>query len=142
MISLIHGSSHISITTITFYTCIYIPFLQLKNAIRKIVKFIRVYLYLQPCKDDLIEDSDCRLILPASRFLHLDMSSSSHGHVDETCTICLVEFENEHVVCQLPRCKHVFHMECIERWLKRCQFTCPLCRSLLIHRTAPSPCKW
>ncbi|KAG5626029.1 hypothetical protein H5410_011247 [Solanum commersonii] len=79
-----------------------------------------------------------RLNLPASRFLDLDMSSSC---IDETCSICLVEFEKEHVVCQLPRCNHVFHMDCIEKWLERCQFTCPLCRSLLIHRTTPSPCK-
>ncbi|CAN4108857.1 unnamed protein product [Withania somnifera] len=142
MMSLIHGSSHISIITIVFYTCIWIPFLQLKHTFSKMVKFIRAYLYLQPCKDDLLEDSGCRVNLPVSRFLDLDMSSSSHDHVDQTCSICLVEFDTEHVVCQLSRCKHVFHMDCIEKWLKRCQFTCPLCRSLLIHRTAPSPCKW
>lgn len=142
MISLIYGSSHISTITIIFYTCVWIPFLQLKKAIRKIVKFIRVYMYWQPCKDDLLEDSDLGLILPASRFLDLDMINSCYGEVEETCSICLVEFEKEDVVCQLPRCKHVFHMDCIEKWLERCQFTCPLCRSLLIHRTAPSPCKW
>lgn len=136
-----YGSSHISTLTIIFYTCVYIPFLQLKQTIRKIAKFIRVYFYLQPCNDDLLEDSSCRLILPASRFLDLNMSSSCNGHIDETCSICLVEFEKEHVVCQLPRCNHVFHTECIEKWLERCQFTCPLCRSFLIHRTTPSPCK-
>ncbi|KAL3381995.1 hypothetical protein AABB24_001867 [Solanum stoloniferum] len=138
MISFMHDSSHVSTITIIFCTCVYIPFLQLKHTIREIAKFIRVHLYLQPCKDDLLEDSNCRLNLPASRFLDLDMSSSC---IDETCSICLVEFEKEHVVCQLPRCNHVFHMDCIEKWLERCQFTCPLCRSFLIHRTTPSPCK-
>lgn len=141
MISLIHGSSHISTITIILYTCVYFPFLQLKHTICEITKFIRVYLYLQPCKDDVHEDSGCRLILPASRFLDLDMSSCCNGHVDQTCSICLVEFEKEHVVCQLPRCSHLFHMDCIEKWLERCKFTCPLCRSLLIHRTTSSPCK-
>ncbi|KAK4739339.1 hypothetical protein R3W88_003036 [Solanum pinnatisectum] len=141
MISFMHGSSHISTITIIFCTCVYIPFLQLKHTVRTIAKFIRVHLYLQPCKDDLLEDSGCKVNLPASRFLDLDMSSSCNGYIDETCSICLVEFDKEHVVCQLPRCNHVFHMECIEKWLERCQFTCPLCRSLLIHRTTPSPCK-
>uniref|UniRef100_A0A3Q7ENT6 RING-type domain-containing protein n=1 Tax=Solanum lycopersicum TaxID=4081 RepID=A0A3Q7ENT6_SOLLC len=141
MISFMHGSSHISTITIMFCTCVYMPFLQLKHTIRTIfAKFIiRVHLYLQPCKGDLLEDSSCKLNLPASRFLDLDNMLSSC--IEETCSICLVEFEKEHVVCQLPRCNHVFHIDCIEKWLERCQFTCPLCRSLLIHRTNPSPCK-
>ncbi|CAN4111019.1 unnamed protein product [Withania somnifera] len=47
-----------------------------------------------------------------------------------------MEYEKENVVCELPRCKHVFHMECIEGWVERSQFTCPLYRSLLLHKPA------
>lgn len=45
------------------------------------------------------------------------------------CPICLSEFEAEEAVkVIIPFCKHVFHFECIERWLSS-QDTCPVCRS-------------
>ncbi|KAB1227398.1 RING-H2 finger protein ATL32 [Morella rubra] len=44
-----------------------------------------------------------------------------------TCAICLGEFEEEEAVKVIPFCKHVFHRECIDRWLSS-QVTCPVCR--------------
>ncbi|KAK4378879.1 hypothetical protein RND71_000741 [Anisodus tanguticus] len=76
----------------------------------------------------------CELSLPATTFADVFRSSVGDGEVEESCSICLMEYEKENVVCELPRCKHVFHMECIERWVERSQFTCPLCRSLLLHQ--------
>lgn len=52
------------------------------------------------------------------------------------CPICLVEFEAEDVVTYLPRCSHLFHINCIEPWLLRGHLTCPLCRSFVL---APTP---
>ncbi|KAJ6369118.1 hypothetical protein OIU78_001481 [Salix suchowensis] len=48
---------------------------------------------------------------------------------DESCSICLVEMEEEDAVSQLSRCMHVFHMDCIDKWIQRDHFTCPLCRT-------------
>jgi len=42
------------------------------------------------------------------------------------CVICKDEFQVEETVSQLP-CGHVFHQECITRWLKM-HNQCPVCR--------------
>ncbi|KAK7282516.1 hypothetical protein RIF29_11358 [Crotalaria pallida] len=44
----------------------------------------------------------------------------------ERCSVCLEEFVGGTEVSSLP-CKHVYHGECITRWLQR-SHTCPLCR--------------
>ena len=45
-----------------------------------------------------------------------------------TCTICLEEFPVGLEVIQLPRpCCHMYHQDCIIRWLRNSN-TCPLCR--------------
>lgn len=45
-----------------------------------------------------------------------------------TCSICLVEFPIDTEAICLPKpCGHVYHEDCIMKWLKRSN-TCPLCR--------------
>ncbi|XP_052170435.1 E3 ubiquitin-protein ligase ATL42-like [Diospyros lotus] len=40
---------------------------------------------------------------------------------------CLSKFEDSEVLRLLPKCRHAFHMDCIDKWLEsRC--SCPLCR--------------
>jgi len=45
-----------------------------------------------------------------------------------SCAICLCEFENLNYVSTI--CKHQFHNECLETWLKA-KATCPTCRTKL-----------
>lgn len=52
------------------------------------------------------------------------------------CAVCLNEFGNEDRLRLLPKCKHAFHVECIDTWLLS-NSTCPLCRrSLLLEAEA------
>ena len=44
----------------------------------------------------------------------------------EVCSICLCDYEDGEFVRILP-CKHVFHPECVDTWLKR-NSSCPACR--------------
>ncbi|GAA0143964.1 hypothetical protein LIER_04526 [Lithospermum erythrorhizon] len=53
-----------------------------------------------------------------------DWSSSSSVE----CSVCLNEIEEGDEVRQLS-CDHVFHRECIDRWIGYGNVTCPLCRS-------------
>ncbi|KAF0902922.1 hypothetical protein E2562_019859 [Oryza meyeriana var. granulata] len=50
------------------------------------------------------------------------------------CAVCLGAVRDGEMVRRLPACMHVYHAECIDRWLAAHR-TCPLCRSEL------HPCK-
>jgi len=43
------------------------------------------------------------------------------------CAVCLSKFESLEVLRLLPKCKHAFHVECVDTWLDA-HSTCPLCR--------------
>uniref|UniRef100_A0A2P2MXI0 RING-type E3 ubiquitin transferase n=1 Tax=Rhizophora mucronata TaxID=61149 RepID=A0A2P2MXI0_RHIMU len=43
------------------------------------------------------------------------------------CAICLGEFQENEIVKMIPHCQHVFHLQCIDTWLKM-HVTCPVCR--------------
>ncbi|TKY74472.1 RING-H2 finger protein ATL43 [Spatholobus suberectus] len=44
------------------------------------------------------------------------------------CAVCLTKFEAAEVLRLLPKCKHAFHVECVDTWLDA-HSTCPLCRN-------------
>ncbi|XP_078177320.1 E3 ubiquitin-protein ligase ATL41-like [Carex rostrata] len=46
------------------------------------------------------------------------------------CAICLCILEEGEMVRKLPECKHLFHTECIDKWLNS-HATCPLCRTMI-----------
>ncbi|CAK8568196.1 unnamed protein product [Lathyrus sativus] len=61
------------------------------------------------------------------------------------CAVCLCKFESSQVLRLLPKCKHAFHVECVDTWLDA-HSTCPLCRSrvdpedvlLIVEDSSPS----
>lgn len=44
------------------------------------------------------------------------------------CAVCLGRFEPAEALRLLPKCRHGFHVECVDTWLDA-HSTCPLCRS-------------
>ncbi|CAK7324152.1 unnamed protein product [Dovyalis caffra] len=47
---------------------------------------------------------------------------------DCTCAICLSEYKFKDTLKTIPECKHCFHSDCIDEWL-RVNATCPICRN-------------
>lgn len=121
--------SRMWILTIVFYTCVLIPLMQLKMSLANMFGVILMFLF--SCETKCIaKEMEFPEIssLPVARFNDL---RGHGGDGDEICSICLVEFEGGNAVSKLRRCGHVFHFNCIEQWLERNQFSCPLCRSFL-----------
>ncbi|TVU27872.1 hypothetical protein EJB05_19373 [Eragrostis curvula] len=47
--------------------------------------------------------------------------------MEQCCHICLTEYEDGEQIRTLP-CKHEFHQQCVDKWLKEVHRVCPLCR--------------
>ncbi|KAK8995811.1 hypothetical protein V6N11_076069 [Hibiscus sabdariffa] len=47
------------------------------------------------------------------------------------CAVCLSEFGDDETLRLIPKCSHVFHVDCIDAWLAY-HMTCPVCRAKLI----------
>jgi len=59
-----------------------------------------------------------------------------HHHLELECSICLEQEIDYPGIHTNNRCRHGFHMDCIEEWRKQCctkgePFTCPECREPL-----------
>ncbi|KAG1354097.1 putative RING-H2 finger protein ATL72 [Cocos nucifera] len=52
----------------------------------------------------------------------------------ESCPVCLAEYVAGEEVRVLPRCGHMFHKGCIDRWLLTSSSLCPICRDRVIER--------
>ncbi|KAJ0247325.1 RING/U-box superfamily protein [Hirschfeldia incana] len=58
--------------------------------------------------------------------------SKKDGVVEGTdCSVCLSEFEEEETLRLLPKCRHAFHVPCIDTWL-RSHTNCPVCRAPVV----------
>nr|XP_043622679.1 NEP1-interacting protein-like 1 [Erigeron canadensis] len=66
--------------------------------------------------------------LPKRVFKKPSKTNLTDDECNETnCAICLQDFENNEEGRELPSCRHVFHLKCIDEWLVR-QGSCPICR--------------
>ncbi|KAF5742989.1 hypothetical protein HS088_TW09G01051 [Tripterygium wilfordii] len=43
------------------------------------------------------------------------------------CAVCLSKFEDIEILRLIPKCKHAFHINCVDQWLEK-HSSCPLCR--------------
>jgi len=71
--------------------------------------------------------------LPVSRYQR--PQSASGPAATESCSICIVDFEEGEEIKVLPCAgRHKFHTECIDNWLK-INPTCCLCRTPVFDAT-------
>ncbi|CAN0910464.1 Brassinosteroid-responsive RING protein 1 [Linum grandiflorum] len=81
--------------------------------------------FLEPNSSRSMSAVLIREILPVVKFADL---------VDppESCAVCLYDFEEEDEIRNLANCRHVFHKDCLDRWMGYDRRTCPMCRTAVI----------
>ncbi|KAM1212037.1 hypothetical protein TB2_003568 [Malus domestica] len=123
------ASQSMGMATIFFYTCFWIPFHQMKKFLARLFSGVIFFTNFQQQ-----EEEDC-MSLSVARFQDLQAHGTKRCAqvLEETCSVCLVDFEEEDLVSQLGKCGHVFHVDCIERWIESSHFSCPICRSLFFN---------
>ncbi|KAG4115001.1 hypothetical protein ERO13_D12G081902v2 [Gossypium hirsutum] len=63
-------------------------------------------------------------------FLYSHVKNLKIGKRALECAVCLSEFEDDETLRVIPKCCHVFHLDCIDAWLAY-HVTCPVCRAKL-----------
>ncbi|WOL00762.1 RING-H2 finger protein ATL2-like [Canna indica] len=65
-------------------------------------------------------------------------SCSRASDASVQCVVCLSAMAEGEMVRMLPRCRHVFHVDCVDMWLFS-HSTCPLCRADAKAERRPPP---
>jgi hypothetical protein len=69
-----------------------------------------------------------RVTLTEEEFNKLERLKYSDDFLNNTCTVCMCDFEKDEDVLRLPKCMHIFHEECIKPWLCKTNKKCPICK--------------
>ncbi|GJZ61364.1 RING-H2 finger protein ATL70-like protein [Tanacetum coccineum] len=104
-----------------------------------------------PTYDDVHDDHLVRfshglnddVLVTFPMFVYSDAKASykgdTHNDTDMNgsgCSICLADYKPVDFVRLLPECGHLFHVKCIDTWLKT-RPTCPVCRNSPLAAMAP-----
>ncbi|KAL2553843.1 RING/U-box superfamily protein [Forsythia ovata] len=70
-----------------------------------------------------------------------DIQHRLQENCEMSCAVCLNQLRKKSQVWELRNCRHVFHKQCLEKWLSYdgCRLTCPLCRASLQPTLLPEP---
>ncbi|KAI3748527.1 hypothetical protein L6452_11656 [Arctium lappa] len=104
----------------------------LHDSFSYVFRYNSLYLHLHLHQSDL-----CLMDLPIIRFE--DLQDRRQREVEEMCFACSTNYDNDDIVCQLSRCGHVFHSECVGKLIHQKVSDCPFCRSSFFSRRLSLP---
>ncbi|WJX49474.1 RING-H2 finger protein atl7, variant 2 [Trifolium repens] len=81
--------------------------------------------------NNAISTSDLGLKKELREMLPIIVYNESFSVKDTQCSVCLLDYQSDDRLQQIPACGHTFHMSCIDLWLSS-HSTCPLCRLSLL----------
>lgn len=98
-------------------------FSQTRGATAEAINALPVYKFKTKSRNDLefSEEGEGGFLLLGSEKKRLISGE------DASCCICLARYGDDEEVRELP-CLHVFHVDCVDKWLK-INATCPLCKN-------------
>ncbi|CAH8355921.1 unnamed protein product [Eruca vesicaria subsp. sativa] len=98
-------------------------FSQTRGATAEAINALPVYKFKLKSRNDLefSEEGEGGFLLQGSEKKRLISGE------DASCCICLARYADDEEVRELP-CLHVFHVDCVDKWLK-INATCPLCKN-------------
>ncbi|TYG54091.1 hypothetical protein ES288_D09G161400v1 [Gossypium darwinii] len=87
--------------------------------------------------DSLVVDVglDEETIKSYPKLLYSEAKLQKKDSTASCCSICLADYKSSDMLRLLPDCNHLFHLKCVDPWL-RLNPTCPVCRTSPI----PTPC--
>lgn len=109
----------------------------IKHLTSRIVHTIRPPQVLRE-EDIEVEDvaDESKETVEPTRKLRLSFSNACNEHdVEATCIICFRDYEaGDRLVwsTSTETCRHVYHMECMLKWLSTGQKKCPMCRGWFV----------
>ncbi|XP_047324905.1 RING-H2 finger protein ATL70-like [Impatiens glandulifera] len=62
------------------------------------------------------------------KLLYSQAKLNAGGYGGGGCSICLTDYKDTDILRHLPQCGHLFHLMCVDPWLKL-RSTCPICRN-------------
>ena len=77
--------------------------------------------------------SNINIITNVSRFCDIQNNNTDI----DTCSICQIPFNNNEICRTINNCNHIFHINCIDKWLHD-HTTCPFCRYNLLNIVIPN----
>ncbi|KAI4324052.1 hypothetical protein L6164_023618 [Bauhinia variegata] len=88
--------------------------------------------------NDISRPSESGLSKELREMLPVIIYKESFYVKDTQCSVCLLDYQQEDRLQQIPACSHTFHMNCIDLWLANHR-TCPLCRLSLSAKSSEMP---
>ncbi|KAK4415557.1 E3 ubiquitin-protein ligase ATL42 [Sesamum alatum] len=87
----------------------------------------------QQIQDGLLRSRSCasgldKTVVESLPFFRFSSLKGSRDGLE--CSVCLAKYEEVEILRLLPKCRHAFHIGCIDQWLEK-HSTCPLCRRKL-----------
>ncbi|KAK9078717.1 hypothetical protein SSX86_002774 [Deinandra increscens subsp. villosa] len=125
------------VINIIFLLSVLLPIFRIRNELFNLLKTSFLHIFGSDLHHN---ESDLFMVdLPIIRFQ--DLQERRRREVEELCFICSKNYEGDDVVCQLSRCGHVYHYECVGKLIHRKQTDCPFCRSSFFSGHPSVPCK-
>ncbi|KAJ6818978.1 uncharacterized protein M6B38_404760 [Iris pallida] len=88
--------------------------------------------------DRLQKEEDTKSVVDSLPLFSLSSAAGAKSPSSLDCAVCLSPFEPCDELRLLPSCRHAFHSQCIDTWL-RSTLSCPLCRSSIASPQPPPP---